>query len=49
MTSLKTDREVTSPIIFTNGTTTSPEYYLKYTTKTDTFKFIEGKAKEKKA
>jgi hypothetical protein len=49
MTLLKTDREVTSPIIFTNGTTTSPEYYLKYTTKTDTFDFIPGPAKEKKA
>ena len=49
MTLLKTDREVTSPIIFTNGTTTSPEYYLKYTTKTDTFDFIPGPEKKKKA
>jgi hypothetical protein len=49
MTSIKTDREVTSPVIFTNGTTTSPEYYLKYTTATDTFDFILGPEKAKKA
>ena len=39
----KTDREVLTPITFTNGSTAAPDYYLKYTTATDTFDFIPRK------
>ena len=49
MTPAKTDREVATPITFSNGTTTYPDYYLTYTTATDTFKFIERKQKEPNA
>jgi hypothetical protein len=49
MTTEKSDREVATPITFTNGTTTYPDYYLHYTTATDTFKFIERKKQEPKA
>lgn len=49
LTAENTDREVITPITFSNGSTASPEYYLKYTTATDTFKFIERKQKEPNA
>jgi hypothetical protein len=43
MTSAKTDIASTTPITFSNGKTTAPDYYLKYTTATDTFDFIPKK------
>jgi len=48
MTAAKTDREVSKAITFSNGNITYPDFYLQYTTATDTFAFIEGKAKPKK-
>jgi len=48
MTAVKTDREVSKAITFSNGNITYPDFYLQYTTATDTFAFIEGKAKPKK-
>jgi len=40
MAASQTDITSTSPITFSNGKTTAPDFYLKYTTATDTFNFI---------